>query len=220
MIRAIAFDFDGVLVESTNVKTRAYACLFEEYGQNIVSKVVDYHTKNGGISRFVKLRTIYEKILKKSLSEDKFNSLCEQFSSIVVDEVVAAPWVEGAHEFIKTNKNRYLLFIVSGTPQKELELIVKRRRMGKYFCAVFGSPKDKISLFQEALPQLNLTPKETVFIGDAETDWNAAQTMGLPFLWRRIPEDATLLKGYTGPKMLTLSFLEESLEILKKQAIL
>jgi HAD superfamily hydrolase (TIGR01549 family) len=220
MIRAIAFDFDGVLVESTNVKTRAYACLFEEYGQNIVSKVVDYHTKNGGISRFVKLRTIYEKILKKSLSEDKFNSLCEQFSSIVVDEVVAAPWVEGAHEFIKTNKNRYLFFIVSGTPQKELELIVKRRRMGKYFCAVFGSPKDKISLFQEALPRLNLTPKETVFIGDAETDWNAAKTMGLPFLWRRIPEDAILLKGYTGPKMLTLSFLEESLEILKKQTIL
>ena len=220
MIRAIAFDFDGVLVESTNVKTRAYACLFEEYGQNIVSKVVDYHTKNGGISRFVKLRTIYEKILKKSLSEDKFNSLSEQFSSIVVDEVVAAPWVEGAHEFIKTNKNRYLFFIVSGTPQKELELIVKRRRMGKYFCAVFGSPKDKISLFQEALTGLNLTPKETVFIGDAETDWNAAKTMGLPFLWRRIPEDAILLKGYTGPKMLTLSFLEESLEILKKQTIL
>ena len=220
MIRAIAFDFDGVLVESTNVKTRAYACLFEEYGQNIVSKVVDYHTKNGGISRFVKLRTIYEKILKKSLSEDKFNSLSEQFSSIVVDKVVAAPWVEGAQEFIKKNKNRYFFFIVSGTPQEELELIVKRRRMGKYFCAVFGSPKDKISLFQEALPQLNLTPKETVFIGDAETDWNAAQTMGLPFLWRRIPEDATLLKGYTGPKMLTLSFLEESLEILKKQAIL
>ena len=220
MIRAIAFDFDGVLVESVNVKTRAYACLFEEYGQNIVSKVVDYHTKNGGISRFVKLRTIYEKILKKSLSEDKFNSLCEQFSSIVVDEVVAAPWVEGAQEFIKKNKNRYLFFIVSGTPQEELELIVKRRRMGKYFCAVFGSPKDKISLFQEALPRLNLTPKETVFIGDAETDWNAAKTMGLPFLWRRIPEDAILLKGYTGPKMLTLSFLEESLEILKKQTIL
>ena len=44
--------------------------------------------KNGGVSRFVKLRTIYDKILKKPLSEDKFNSLSEQFSRIVVDEVV------------------------------------------------------------------------------------------------------------------------------------
>ncbi len=43
MIRAIAFDFDGVLVESVDVKTRAYAYLFKEYGQDVVSKVVDYH---------------------------------------------------------------------------------------------------------------------------------------------------------------------------------
>ena len=217
MIRAIAFDFDGVLVESVDVKTRAYAYLFKEYGQDVVSKVVDYHMGNGGISRFVKLRTIYDKILKKPLSESKLDSLSEQFSSIVVDAVVAAPWVEGAQEFLKKNKNRYLYFIVSGTPQKELELIVQRREMDQYFCAVLGSPKDKVALFREVFPRLNLTPKETVFVGDAETDWNAAKTMGLPFLWRRVPEDATLLKGYTGPQMSTLSSLEENLKILKKQ---
>jgi HAD superfamily hydrolase (TIGR01549 family) len=219
MIRAIAFDFDGVLVESVDVKTRAYAYLFKEYGQDVVSKVVDYHIKNGGTSRFVKFRTIYEKILKKSLSENKFDSLCEQFSSIVVDAVVAAPWVEGAQEFLKKNKNCYLYFIVSGTPQKELELIVQRRRMDQYFCAVLGSPKDKVALFREVFPRLNLTPKETVFVGDAETDWDAAKTMGLPFLWRRIP-DTTLLDGYTGPQMPTLSSLEENLKVLKKQTTL
>ena len=91
MIRAIVFDFDGVLVESVDVKTHAYARLFKEYGKDIVSKVVDYHVKNGGVSRFVKFRTIYSKILKKPLSEDIFKSLCDQFSNIVVDEVVAAP---------------------------------------------------------------------------------------------------------------------------------
>ena len=84
MIRAIAFDFDGVLVESVDVKTRAYAYLFKEYGQDVVSKVVDYHMGNGGTSRFVKLRTIYDKILKKPLSESKLDSLSEQFSKIKV----------------------------------------------------------------------------------------------------------------------------------------
>ena len=160
---------------------------------------------------------LYEKILKKPLSEKKFDSLSEQFSNIVVDAVVAAPWVEGAQEFLKKNKNRYLYFIVSGTPQEELKLIIQRRRMGQYFCAALGSPKDKVALFREVFSRLNLTPKETVFVGDAETDWNAAKTMGLPFLWRRAPEDATLLKGYTGPQMSTLSSLEENLKILKKQ---
>ena len=220
MIRAIAFDFDGVLAESVDVKTRAYVSLFEEYGQDVVSKIVNYHMKNGGVSRFVKLRTIYDKILKKPLSEDKFKSLSEQFSSIVVDKVVSAPWVEGAKEFLEKNKNRYLYFIVSGTPQEELRSIVRRRRMNQYFCEVLGSPKDKVALFQEVLPRFNLTPKETVFVGDAETDWNAAKNMGLPFLWRRIPSGARLLKGYTGPQMTTLLSLEENLEVLKKQTTL
>ena len=76
---------------------------------------------NGGVSRFVKFRTIYSKILKKSLSEDIFKSLCDQFSNIVVDEVGAAPWVEGAREFLENNKNRSLFFIVSGTQQKSWE---------------------------------------------------------------------------------------------------
>ena len=56
MIRGIAFDFDGVLVESVDVKTKAYARLFEEYGEGVVSRVVDYHLTNGGVSRFVKFR--------------------------------------------------------------------------------------------------------------------------------------------------------------------
>ena len=121
MIRGIAFDFDGVLVESVDVKTKAYARLFEEYGEGVVLRVVDYHLTNGGISRFVKFRIIYSEILNKPLSEKKFQSLCDEFSNIVVNEVVAAPWVEGAREFLENNKNRYLFFIVSGTQQKSWE---------------------------------------------------------------------------------------------------
>ena len=84
MIRGIAFDFDGVLVESVDVKTKAYARLFEEHGEGVVSRVVDYHLTNGGISRFVKFRIIYSEILNKPLSEKKFQSLCDEFSHVVV----------------------------------------------------------------------------------------------------------------------------------------
>ena len=187
MIRAIVFDFDGVLVESVDVKTHAYARLFKEYGKDIVSKVVDYHVKNGGVSRFVKFRTIYSEIIKKPLSEEKLQSLCQQFSNIVVDEVVAAPWVEGAQEFLEKNKDRYLYFVLSGTPQDELKSIVQRRNIDRYFCEVMGSPKDKIALLREVLPRLKLSPEETVFVGDAETDWDAAKAVGVTFLWRRVP---------------------------------
>ena len=221
MIRGIAFDFDGVLVESVDVKTKAYARLFEEYGEGVVSRVVDYHLTNGGISRFVKFRVIYSEILNKPLSEKKFQSLCDEFSNIVVDDVVAAPWVEGAREFLENNKNRYLFFIVSGTPQDELESIIRRREMDQYFCEVLGSPKSKETLLEGALSRLKLFPEETVFVGDAETDWNAAKELGVTFLWRRgDSSDAPLLNGYTGPQLISLSSLEENLKILQKEMTL
>ena len=220
MIRGIAFDFDGVLVESVDVKTRAYARLFEEYGEGVVSRVVDYHLTNGGVSRFVKFKTIYGEILNKPLSEKKFQFLCDEFSSIVVDEVVAAPWVEGAREFLENNKNRYLFFIVSGTPQDELESIIRRREMDQYFCEVLGSPKNKETLLEGALSRLRLFPEETVFVGDAETDWSAAKKLGVAFLWRRVPSDAPLLTGYAGPQLISLSSLEENLKILQKEMTL
>ena len=220
MIRGIAFDFDGVLVESVDVKTKAYARLFEEYGEGVVSRVVDYHLTNGGVSRFVKFRVIYSDILNNPLSENKFQSLCDEFSNIVVNEVVAAPWVEGAREFLENNKNRYLFFIVSGTPQDELESIVQRREMGHYFCEVLGSPENKEALLKGALSRLKLFPEETVFVGDAETDWSAAKKLGVAFLWRRVPSDAPLLKGYIGPQLISLSSLEENLKILQKEMTL
>ena len=220
MIRGIAFDFDGVLVESVDIKTRAYARLFGEYGEGVVSRVVDYHLMNGGVSRFVKFRTIYSEILNKPLSEKRFQSLCDEFSNIVVNEVVAAPWVEGAREFLENNKNRYLFFIVSGTPQDELRSIIRRREMDQYFCEVLGSPKNKKTLLEGALSRLKLFPEETVFVGDAETDWNAAKELGVTFLWRRVPSDAPLLSDYTGPQLISLSPLEENLKILQEETTL
>jgi len=41
MIQAIGFDFDGVLVESVDIKTRAYAYLFEDEGPEVVQQVID-----------------------------------------------------------------------------------------------------------------------------------------------------------------------------------
>ena len=49
---AIIFDFDGVLVESVDVKTRAFCDMYSKYGEEIVEKVKEYHLSHGGISRF------------------------------------------------------------------------------------------------------------------------------------------------------------------------
>ena len=50
----IIFDFDGVILNSHNVKTQAFYDLFKKYGKEIAYKSKNYHLENTGISRFVK----------------------------------------------------------------------------------------------------------------------------------------------------------------------
>ena len=62
-IKAIIFDYDGVIAESVNVKTEAFAEMYKPYGESILKKVVSHHEANGGISRFEKFR-IYHNLCK------------------------------------------------------------------------------------------------------------------------------------------------------------
>ncbi len=83
MLRAIAFDFDGVLAESVDTKTQAYASLFNNESDEAVRNIVEYHLKHGGVSRFEKFKTFYREILQRPLSEERFQELCDQFSILV-----------------------------------------------------------------------------------------------------------------------------------------
>lgn len=219
MIRAIVFDFDGVLVESVEVKTKAFAHLFAGETHMISQQIMAYHLKNLGVSRFEKFRTIYRDILKLPLTEEKFRSLCKRFSELVVDEVVAAPWVEGAERFLQAYGGLYPLFVISGTPEEELREIVRRRRMEELFMEVMGSPKTKDILLRETMERHRLAPTELVFIGDAETDWKAALETGVTFVWRRADRATPSLPGFLGLSIVSLAELEACLLRLGRQEV-
>ena len=51
-IKSIIFDYDGIIAESVNVKTEAFAELYKPFGKDIVQKVMKHHESNGGVSRF------------------------------------------------------------------------------------------------------------------------------------------------------------------------
>jgi len=211
-LRAIAFDADGVLFESVDVKTDAFRHLFASESPPVLKQIIDYHQRNGGISRFEKFKFIYREILQQPLSEERFDKLCNEFAAQVVDRVVAAPWVPGAFEFIKKHHQKYLLFVASATPDPEIKTIASKRSLSALFHEILGSPQPKAVLLKTLLSKYDLQPTDMVYVGDAQNDWHAARELGIPFIWRRLVEGSTL-SGYVGPTISSLDELEETLAL-------
>jgi beta-phosphoglucomutase-like phosphatase (HAD superfamily) len=196
---AFFFDFDGVLADSVEVKTRAFARLFESHGPEVVARVIAHHRHHGGMTRVDKFRHYYHEYLGKSLSNDEMIDLCQRFSELVVDEVVAAPEINGAEEFLQRWCRRLACFVISATPDEEIKEIVNRRGMEQYFKEVLGAPVDKRKNLEILLAKYNLNPSRCFFFGDAESDYLAAAICGVEFFGIVPGEDAPLLR--TQPEM-------------------
>lgn len=182
MIKAIIFDFDGVILDSVNVKTNAFAKMFESYGEEVRTKVIAHHLANGGISRFEKFKHYYKEFLDVVLSEDELKLLGEKFSNFVYDGVINSAFIPGVINFLDKLKFSITFFIASGTPEEEILKIVDEKKLAKYFKKIYGSPKTKKEIIEEILNENNYERNELVFIGDAITDYNAARNTGVKFI--------------------------------------
>ena len=193
MIKNILFDFDGVLCESVHIKTDAFYELYLPYGKEIAQKVKEHHIANGGMSRYDKFK-YYEKAFlhKSTISEARIKTLSEHFSNLVKQKVIQAPFVKGAHDFLKNNAKSYQCFIVSATPMEEMIEIAEEKQIAHYFQEIFGSPKNKIEWAEHILHKYNIKVTETLFIGDAQSDYKAAKFHRIHFLLRNTNENKNL----------------------------
>lgn len=186
---AIVFDFDGVLAQSVDVKTRAFADLYREHGPAVVEQVVAWHLANGGVSRYEKFRHFHRAFLGQALPAEEEVRLGERFSALVEAAVIAAPPVPGSMEFLVAYHDRLPLLVASGTPEDELLRIIEQRGMAHFFAAVAGSPRTKATILLDFAAHLELDPARILMIGDAMTDHDGAVAAGTAFLGIAPPYD-------------------------------
>ena len=190
-IKAIIFDFDGVLAESVNVKGDAFVALYKEEPQSVQKQVLDYHQKHGGVTRYDKIRYYEETLCNRAVNEQRVEEIAQQFSDIVEEGVIRSPWVDGAQEFLEIHYQAMPFYIASATPEEELIRIVKARNMDYYFKGVYGAPIKKHEHIGKVMEDHNFSPAEIVMIGDAMTDYDAAKVTGTHFIGRRLPNKAS-----------------------------
>jgi HAD superfamily hydrolase (TIGR01549 family) len=185
-LRAIVLDFDGVVLESNQIKAEAFRHLFSEHPEH-GDAIVKLHLTHGGMSRFEKFRIIYRDFLKRPLPDDEMERLNQAFGRLMDEQLMSCPFVAGAEEFLKSMAARYPLFIASGTPQEELREQMKRRGISRYFKDVYGSPRKKAQILKDLMAESGWAPREILFVGDAIDDYHGAMEAGVPFV-ARVPK--------------------------------
>lgn len=181
------FDFDGVVLESGDIKTDAFIELFA--GLGIEEQVKEHHLANQGVSRYEKFRWITENLLNQPYTEATKKELGDRFAALVKQKVIAAPFVAGFVEMIEKIREQNIYCVVaSGTPQTELVSIVNERELTPWFDEVHGSPRKKDEIVREVWSRTDFSPEKCLFFGDASTDFEAAEKVGIDFFARLTDE--------------------------------
>jgi phosphoglycolate phosphatase-like HAD superfamily hydrolase len=210
-IKNIFFDFDGVIAESVNAKTQAFKEMYSKHGTDVADKVVDYHINNGGVSRFEKFKYWEKEFFNRNLSEREVQQLANEFSKLVLDKVIHSDEVDGVGEFLKKYSKTIKFWIITGTPTTEITIITDKRALNKYFVGIHGSPENKMYWTEHLIKHHNLNREETLFLGDATTDYDAATHSKLHFALRDNEENSEIFKDYSGLRFCNFNELENLL---------
>lgn len=183
-IQALILDFDGVLIESNQVKTDAFKELFSLYPE-YEEAMLAYHLRCFSTSRMDKFRYFVYELMERPGDENLISDIAEKFSNLVMKRVVSCPEVPGASEFLSEFSQRVPLYISSATPQEELRNIIRYRGFETYFRDIYGDPPvRKIEAIQTVIKRERIDPQEVLFIGDSLSDLNAAWDTSVRFVGR------------------------------------
>ncbi|RMH56591.1 MAG: HAD family hydrolase [Candidatus Hydrogenedentota bacterium] len=191
-LRALNFDFDGVLLESSGIKTNAYRRVVGERFPDHVEAFLDHHRRNGGITRRVKLEYLVRELVKAPEEEVEgiVEELVADYTEEVRKEVFSAALVPGTRELLSWAAGRFHTGLISGTPEKELLEVVTHHGLKEFFEKIAGAPREKAPTLREWLEEWRVTPGEVLFVGDAVSDFHAAREVEVRFCLRETPENA------------------------------
>ena len=184
VVRAVLLDFDGVLLESNEAKTEAFAELFSQYPDH-TGQMMDFHLMNISTPRLKKFEYFVYSLMKKPGDATLVEEMANRFSDIVFRRVINCSEVPGARAFLEAYYERLPLYVSSMTPQEELIEIIRRREFAGYFADIFGDPPiKKTEAIRKVIQKEAISPGELVFIGDSDSDYRAAKSIGIPFIGR------------------------------------
>ncbi|KWI45275.1 haloacid dehalogenase [Burkholderia pseudomultivorans] len=182
-IKAIAFDFDGVILDSVQLKADLFIdCYGGRLDESQKAAILAYQAQHGGIGRGEKFRYFERNVFGRIPDEATIARLANQYSTLLMARVGSCPELPGARAFLERSSTQLSLHLVSGTAHHDLVAITAQRRLDHYFDTIVGSPTAKVDAFADIVRSGCWLPDQVLAIGDSMTELQAAAQIGMPFV--------------------------------------
>ena len=188
MIKAVIFDFDGVIVDSEPLHLRAFQRTVETLGLKL--SPTDYYSRYLACDDKSFFRRFLEDNGQKYTEREIARLVREKgicFEEMMGEEIRIFP---GVVEFLETIQGRFHVAIGSGALTEEINLILRRKGLSEFFGFVIGAddtenPKPSPEVYLKCLERLRrdydstITAAQCVVFEDSPHGVLAAKRAGM-----------------------------------------
>lgn len=166
------FDFDGVILDSNNIKKSALAeAVKGVLSEKKASKFVDYFVSLNGVPR--------EEKIAKFVPKEQYKYVLNKYEDIISIELKNAGLIPGVKDIIHTiSMLKKYMIVLSGGTQTEVISLLEDKGLLKYFDGVYGGPMNK----KENLKNVILE-NPVLYFGDSEVDYLISKNNGFDFVF-------------------------------------
>ena len=104
--KIMVFDFDGVIIDSAEVKVDEYRNLFSQFTKNeaTLNKIINIYRNSAGIPRETTLKKVFKKVLDKAISNQEVENLSLDYSKKIFQRLETILPLKGFLEYIAIHK--------------------------------------------------------------------------------------------------------------------
>ena len=199
----IVFDCDGVILDSNELKSRAFFEVTRPHGEELARKFVDHHKAHAGVSRQEKFRYFVSEILKAdpAVRRDLEAELTEAYAAICRTGLRTCRTIPGFREFLASLPATISNFVVSGGAETEVRQSLMERGLAGSFRRILGNPRSKRDnmILLDASGDLE---GRGFYFGDGQLDHELAREFGLDFVFVSGASEWTdAVEGYSGHRI-------------------
>lgn len=181
MIKGIIFDMDGVLINSEELYRKYEYKFFKNLAPDFDINFLDKFM--GTATRYL-VKEVVDKYQITMIPEDKLLKMLDEGGSLIYTQNPKLKLCNGVLDWLEYfHNNNYKLTIASSTITDNIDVVVEKFGLEKYFKSYIGGnmvekTKPEPEIFLKAAQLLDLKPEECLVIEDSANGLKAAKAAG------------------------------------------